>query len=53
MRVAPDLVLGQVVLVFLQLLLVSLQVFNHEVFPYQFVVVREMIDYLRFVESDP
>ena len=52
MSVAPDLVLGQIVLVLFKLLFVSFEILDHQVFADQFVVVGEMVHDLGFVESD-
>lgn len=50
--VAPDLILREVVLILLQLLAISLQVFNHQVFTGEFVVVWEVVDYLPVMQPD-
>jgi hypothetical protein len=51
-RIAPYFVLGQEVLVLLQLLLVTLEVLHHEVLARELVVIGEMVDDLVVGESD-
>ena len=49
---APDLVFGDVVLIFLKLFFVSFKIFNHEVFADEFVMVGKVVNDLTVVESD-
>lgn len=53
MGVPPYLISGQVVLVFLQFLLIPLQVLDHQILPHQLVVIRVMVYDLCLVEPDP
>lgn len=52
MRVSPNLILCQEVLILLQLFLIPLQVLHHEVLASQLVVIGEMVDHLMVSQSD-
>lgn len=52
MGVAPNLVLCEEVLIFLQLFFVSLEVLHHQVLAGEFVVVGEVVDDLVVCQSD-
>lgn len=49
---SPNLIFGQIVLIFLQLLFVPLQIFNHQIFPCELVVVGEVIYDLMISQPD-
>ncbi len=51
-RSSPELILCHEVLVLLQLFFVSFQIFDHEVFAGEFVVVGEVIDNLVVVQAN-
>lgn len=51
--ISPHFVSGQVVLIFLEFLLVPLQVLHHQILPHQLVVIRVVVHDLCLIEPDP